>query len=185
MPLVAGQELTPLAYYKLLLEHVDYATELLPVGPQQPYEQLLVALETLSEEAPPVLRLHFLNDALRAAAGQAQVELEADEAHTLQFFLPLALKVTPLQRPETAYLLLLFNHLLPLGAAGLDGSGEVFLSYALVKESPEIHGRVVAEVVEQLAFFAARLLPALQAFLSGQRSFAELEAEWLAAGVHP
>lgn len=185
MPIVAGQELSPLAYYSLLLEHVDYPTQLLPLGPEQPYEQLLVALEQGPDAEPLLLQLSYLNDVFRAAQPPGAEEPEEDPAYSLQFFLPLRQAVPADKLGATAWLLLGFNQQLPFGSMGVNAREGVFFSYTLIKESPEIHGRVLVEVVEQLQGFVAGLLPALQAWLNGRRSFDETEKALRAGAENP
>lgn len=169
---------SPLHYLQTALNHVDYPTELLPEDVEkQPYEQLLVAVGEDSQGQEMIVQLTYLNDIVQAAARQANTELEEDPAYILQFALILPQENMANQLPELAYLCLVLNRYLPVGNWIVGPEDGLTLKHSLIREEEDMHGRVVVEVLEKLAWAAQKMEPWFTALLTQNKTLAALEVE--------
>jgi hypothetical protein len=178
---------SPLTQLHEILTACGYPCQHMPPKQEQPFEQLLVALDaedTPNEEFQYVMQVFFLEDVLKVTNPEAYGSESIQGPACLQMVLELPVYYEHLgheRRAEALGLLMNLSKAMPIGAWGIQGEKhQVYLRYALVGTDQNLDGRAVKESLDMLSFFVRTMAPALQAFIDQNLSWEQaLEATGL------
>jgi len=168
-----SDSITPLFQLHEILATCGYPCQHMPMKPEQPFEQLLVALdgeESPSDEYQHVMQVFFLEDVLKVTHPEAYSSESIKGPACLQMVLEFPIYYAGLdsdRRAEALGLLMNLSKAMPIGAWGVQGEQQqIYLRYALMGTSQNLDGYVVKESLDMLAFFVRTMAPALAAFVS-------------------
>lgn len=178
---------SPLTQLNEILTACGYPCQHMPMKQEQPFEQLLVALDaedTPNEEFQYVMQVFFLEDVLKVTNPEAYGPESIQGPACLQMVLEFPIYydgLSPERRAEALGLLMNLSKAMPIGAWGVQGEKhQVYVRYALMGSDQNMDGRVVKESLDMLAFFVRTMAPALSAFIDDNLSWEQaLEATGL------
>lgn len=166
---------SPLERIQQPLSLVGFETCLLPKGPESPFEQLLVALDSDLEddqEAQLVLQLFFTRD----AAKDAETEPLQSALSVLQFFVALPETLPEAHLIEAWRLCAFFTQLMPMGAFQITPQNRPYYRYChLSTGNTALKPETVVEILELISLFVNTLTSHLPAL--GTKPLAEIKAE--------
>lgn len=171
---------TPLARLQEILAMLDFVSQLLPVGTETPFEQVLVALDQDTPDDQPseyVMQIFFAEDVMRASG---LTEVEAASSSTLQFMLELPVDCSGLSAErllETYSALNLFTQIMPLGNLGLNADKQIYFRYGHVGESQNMNASLISELITMFGYFLTQFGPLLGDFVGSQQSVEALMQE--------
>lgn len=171
---------TPLHRLQTVLTMLDYSCQLLPIHTDNPFEQILIALDeqiAADAEAQYVMQIFFAEDAMRATG----LAIDADDTTaTLQFMLELPVDCQGLPDArllQTYAALNTLTQIMPIGHLGLNADKKIYYRYALVGDSQNMNASLIADLIGMFSFFLNQFGPLLADFVTNDKDVETLMAE--------